>query len=64
MENEHQDIVEGSALSKTKEELTTSFRVGAIDVRALTTLGTSDHTNGRKMMMVNLDRLAPYQGTA
>jgi hypothetical protein len=31
-----------------KEELTSNFRAGAIDVRALTTLGTFDRTNRRK----------------
>jgi hypothetical protein len=64
MENEHQHIIEGSPPYKTNEEPTTSFRIGAIDVRALTTLRTSVHTNGRMMIVVNLDRLALYQATA
>jgi hypothetical protein len=50
--------VEGSAPLKTKEEPTNSFRVGATDVRALTTLRTFDCTNWRKIMVINLDRLA------
>jgi hypothetical protein len=56
--------VEGSAPSETKEEPTSSFRVGDIDVRALTTLGTSGRTKRRKIMVIYLDRLEPYQGAA
>jgi hypothetical protein len=47
-----------------KEEPTSSFRVGAVVVRALTTLGIFDCTNRRKMMAINLHWLAPYQGAA
>jgi hypothetical protein len=54
--------VEGSAPSETKEE--TAHRVGTINVGALTTLGTFGRTKLRKMMVLNLDRLAPYQGAA
>jgi hypothetical protein len=56
------DIVEGSAPSKTKEK--TAHRVGAGDVGALTTLRTFARTDRKKMMVINLDRLAPYVGTA
>jgi hypothetical protein len=62
VENEGQDIVEGWASSVTKEEPTSSFRVGAIDVIALTTLGNFDHTNWRNMMVINMDWLTSYQG--
>jgi hypothetical protein len=47
---------------KTKEE--TAHRVGAINVGALTTVGTFGRTNQRKMMVVHLDWLASYQGAA
>jgi hypothetical protein len=57
MENECQDIVEGSAPSKTKEE--TAHKVGAEDVGAWTSLGTFVLTNQRKMVVINLYRLAP-----
>jgi hypothetical protein len=40
-----------------------AHRVGAVIVVALTTLGTFGRTNRRKMV-INLDRLAPYQGDA
>jgi hypothetical protein len=45
-----------------KEE--TAHKIGAINVEALTTHRTFGHTNWRKMMVINLDRLAPYQGAA
>jgi hypothetical protein len=45
-----------------KEEM--AQRVGAINVRALTTLRTFGCTNQRKRMVINLDHLAPYEGTA
>jgi hypothetical protein len=61
-------------------EETTNNSVIAMDGRALTTLGTFAHTDRkkdlhglhsvvrydveRKMMAVDLDRLAPYEGTA
>jgi hypothetical protein len=54
--------VEELASSKMKEE--TTHRIGTINERALTTHRTFGRTNRRKMMMINLDRLAPYQGTA
>jgi hypothetical protein len=43
MENECQDIVEGSAPSETKEE--TAHKVGARDVEAPVTLGSFTCTN-------------------
>jgi hypothetical protein len=45
-----------------KEEM--AHRVGVINVGALTTLETFGRTNQRKMMVINLDQLAPYQGAA
>jgi hypothetical protein len=48
--NECQDIVEGSAPSKTKKE--TAHGVRAMTVGALTTLGTFARPNRRKMMMM------------
>jgi hypothetical protein len=47
---------------ETKEE--TAHRIGALNVGALTTLGTSGCTNWRKKMVIHLNRLAPYQGAA
>jgi hypothetical protein len=41
-----------------------SHRLRAIDVGVLTTLGTFDSTDRRKMMVINLDRRAFYEGTA
>jgi hypothetical protein len=41
-----------------------AHRVGVIIVGALTTLGTFGCTSQRKMMMVNLDQLMPYQGAS
>jgi hypothetical protein len=38
--------------------------VRAVDVGTLTTLGTCACTYWRKMMVINLDRLVPYEGTA
>jgi hypothetical protein len=55
-------LCRGHPLSETKEE-TTNNSLKAMDVGALTTLGTFACTDWRKMMMVNLDRLAPYEGT-
>jgi hypothetical protein len=46
-----------------KEE-TTNNRLRIMDVRALTILRNFGHTNQRKLMMVNLDQLASYEGTA
>jgi hypothetical protein len=55
--------VEGSALPKTKEE--TAHRVRTGDVGALTILGSFVSTKRkRRMMVINLDRLAPCVGTA
>jgi general stress protein 26 len=51
--------VEGLVPSETEEEI--AHRVRAINVGALTTLGTFGHTNWRKMVVINLDRLAPYE---
>jgi hypothetical protein len=50
----------GLAPSKRKEVMAD---VGAINVGALTILGTCGSTNRRKMMVINLDQLAPYEGT-
>jgi general stress protein 26 len=46
------------------EEETTNNSLRASNVGALTTLGTFGHTNWRKMMLVNLDRLTPFEGIA
>jgi hypothetical protein len=54
--------MEEPATAQAKEETTSSLR--ATDVGASTTLGTFARTNRKKMMMVHLDRLAPYQGRA
>jgi hypothetical protein len=51
----------GHPPSKTKEK--TAHRVGAIHVGALTTLRTFGRTSWRKLMVINLDQLAPYMGT-
>jgi hypothetical protein len=48
--------------SETKEEITSSLR--AIDVRVLIILGSFSPINREsRMMVINLDRLAPYEGT-
>jgi hypothetical protein len=76
--NECQNILEEPATTQTKEEIAHSL--GAMYVGALTTLRTfacTDqkkdlycfcpvvcHDVERKMMAVNLNRLAPYEGTA
>jgi hypothetical protein len=54
--------VEGSAPSETKEDM--GHRIEEINVGALTSLGTFGRNKRRKMMAINLDRLAPYEGTA
>jgi hypothetical protein len=54
--------VKGSAPSETKKE--TAHGVIAADAGALITLGTFAHTIRRNMMVVHLDRLAHYEGTA
>jgi hypothetical protein len=76
--NKCQNIVEEPATAQTKEEIEHNLR--AMDVGALITLGTFAHTDRkkdlyclhpmvyhdvkRKMMAVNLNQLAPYEGTA
>jgi hypothetical protein len=50
------------ATAQTKEETISSLR--AKDVGASTTRGTFARTDRRKMMLVHLDQLAPYQGAA
>jgi hypothetical protein len=61
-ENECQDIMEGSAPSET-EEITNS-RLTAMDVGALTILGTFAPTDQKSWTtVINLDRLVPYEGT-
>jgi hypothetical protein len=61
--NECQDIVEGSAPTETKEEATNSLRT--MCVGALTTLGSFACTERKRIiMLIHLDRLAPYEGTA
>jgi hypothetical protein len=78
MENECQDIVKGLAHSETKEE--TAHRVPAGDEGAPATLGSLPTPIKRKtfivcillcvmmlkrrLMVVHLDQLAPYEGTA
>jgi nitroreductase len=63
LENVCQAIVEGSAPSEMKYE--TPHRVRAIDIGALATLGNFAPIDGKSIMMViNLDLLAPYEGTA
>jgi hypothetical protein len=54
--------MEGLAPSKTKEETTNSAR--AMDVLALPTVGIFACTDQKNLMVINLDRLAPYEGTA
>jgi hypothetical protein len=55
--------VEGSAPSRTTEE--TAHRVRAGVVEALTTLRTFATTDQKsRMMVINLDQLAPYQEAA
>jgi hypothetical protein len=64
VENECQDIMKQSAPTQTKEETTSSLR--ARDVGGLVILGIFARSTRKrtKMMMVHLDRLLPYQGTA
>jgi hypothetical protein len=62
-ENECQDIVDEPAIVKMKEETTSTLRVREVGTPA--TLGTFAHTERKsKKMVVHLDRLVPYQGTA
>jgi hypothetical protein len=55
--------VEGLAPSETKKK-ETAHGVRAMDVEALTTLGTFACMNRRTMMVINLDRLVTYEKTA
>jgi hypothetical protein len=59
--NECQGSVEGLAPPKQKNK---PHGVRAMDGEALTTIGTFAHMNRRTMMVINLDRLATYEGTA
>jgi hypothetical protein len=52
VENDHQDIVEWWAPSEMKEETANRVRVG--DVGTPATLGSSHHTDRRKMV-INLE---------
>jgi hypothetical protein len=62
LENEYQDIVEGSAPTDMKE---TAHRVRAGDVSAPATLGSFVPTDRKsRMMVINLDQMAPSVGTA
>jgi hypothetical protein len=64
VENELGDIVEGSATPETKEE-TICDGVTSGNVGALTTIVTFAPTDREsKMMVLNLYRLAHYEGTA
>jgi hypothetical protein len=54
------DIVEGSAPSETKEEAIKSSS-SAMDIGALTILGSFARTDRRKMVVINLDRLHPMR---
>jgi hypothetical protein len=57
----HQTVKqEEPVYTHAKEKTTSSLR--AIDVGALTTLQTSVCTERRKVMVVHMDWLAPYQG--
>jgi hypothetical protein len=56
--------VEGSAPSETKEE-TTNNSLRALNVGALTILGTFARIDRKsRMIVINLNRLAPCEGTA
>jgi hypothetical protein len=63
LENECEDIMEGSAHSRAKKE-TTNNRLRTVNIGALTILGSFGHINWRKMIVINLDQLAPYEGSA
>jgi hypothetical protein len=52
--------MEWPAPSETEKE--TAHKLRAMDIEALTTLGTFANTDWRKMMVINLDWLTPYQG--
>jgi hypothetical protein len=65
VKNEYQDIVEGSAPCETKEKTTYNSSLRAMDVEALTVLGIFALTDRKdRMMMTNLDQLAPCEGIA
>jgi hypothetical protein len=49
---------------KRKNTHTSSFRGGAINVRPFTTLGNVGHANRWETIAINVDLLAPYDGTA
>jgi hypothetical protein len=49
VENDHQDIVEWSAPSETKQDITNRIRAG--NVGTMPTLGSTAHTDWRKMMV-------------
>jgi hypothetical protein len=51
------DIVEG--LTPSEKEKETAHGVTAMDVGVLTILRTFTRTDRRKMMVINLDQLAP-----
>jgi hypothetical protein len=57
------DIVVGLVPSKMKEE-TTNNNLRAINIVALTTPGTFARTDRGNMIVINMDRLAPYERTA
>jgi hypothetical protein len=60
--NECQEIMEGSSLSKMKEETAQRVRTGSVGTPG--TLGSFFFTDRRnRMMVINLDRLASYEGT-
>jgi hypothetical protein len=54
--------MEGPVPSETEKE--TAHRLRPMDTGALTTLGTFAHTDCRKMSVISLDQLTPYQGAA
>jgi hypothetical protein len=57
------NIAEELALSETEKE--TAHGVKTKDTGVLSTLGTLVSTDRKsRMMMINLNRLAPYQGAA
>jgi hypothetical protein len=61
-ESEWLDIVEGSAPSETKENTTSILRIRNMGVT--TTLGTFVRTDRRKIVVIHLERQAPYEGVA
>jgi hypothetical protein len=60
LRNKGLEIVEGLALSEMEKE--TAHRVRDGDVGALASLSSFSPTNWKnRMMVINLDQLAPYQ---